>query len=117
MENKNNQKTVSRVVQLRKERGWTQAELGEKLFIKRRTICNIENGLYNLPNLVAIADLFGVSLDYILGRSDDRYFVRHDLDDYDFLVLEQLKEYTNSKKERLLKHLELENSLKSKNNN
>lgn len=117
MENKNNEKTQSRVAQLRKERGWSQRELGEKLFIDRRTICNIEKGIYNLPNLIAIADLFGVTLDYILKRSDIRGNARDSLDDVDVLVLEQLKEYSIPEKERLLKHLELDNSLKNKNGN
>ncbi len=90
---------------------------GEKLFIDRRTICNIEKGIYNLPNLVAIADLFNVTLDYILWRSDLRVNVQDGFDEVDILVLEQIKDYTTAEKERLLKHLELDNSLKNKNGN
>ncbi|MCX4357303.1 MAG: helix-turn-helix transcriptional regulator [Oscillospiraceae bacterium] len=117
MENKNNEKALNRVALLRKERGWSQRELGEKLFIDRRTICNIEKGIYNLPNLVAIADLFNVTLDYILWRSDLRVNVQDGFDEVDILVLEQIKDYTTAEKERLLKHLELDNSLKNKNGN
>ncbi len=117
MENKKNEKTLNRVALLRKERGWSQRELGEIILIDRRTICNIEKGIYNLPNLIAIADLFNVTLDYILERSAIRSNVQDGFDEADVLVLEQLKDFTAAEKERLLKHLELDNSLKAKNGN
>lgn len=112
MENKNSKKTPNRVAQLRKERGLSQSELGERLFIDQRSVSFIENGRCNVSNLVAIADLFGVTLDYILNRSDDRGNTIKNLDEIDFLILEQFKGLSKSEKERLLKHLELDNSLK-----
>lgn len=54
----------------------------------------------------------GVSLDYILKRSDDRGNTINDLEEIDFLILEEFKGLSRSEKERLLKHLELDNSLK-----
>ena len=112
MENKNSAKTPNRVAQLRKERGLSQSELGEMLYIDQRSVSFIENGNCNLSNLVAIADVFGVTLDYILKRSDDRGNTIYNLDEIDFLILDQFKGLSNSEKERLLKHLELDNSLK-----
>lgn len=113
MENKNGAKAPNRVAQLRKERGLSQSELGEMLFIDQRSVSFIENGSCNLSNLIAIADVFGVSLDYILKRSDDRGNTLNNLDEIDFLILEQFKRHSNPEKERLLKHLELDNSLKT----
>lgn len=112
MENKNGAKTPNRVVQLRKERGLSQSELGEMLFIDQRSVSFIENGNCNLSNLIAIADLFGVSLDYILRRSDDRGSTINSLEEIDFLILEQFRGLSRFEKERLLKHLVLDNSLR-----
>lgn len=115
MKNKNSVKTPNRVAQLRRERGLSQTELGEMLFIDQRSVSFIENGNCNLSNLVAIADLFGVTLDYILKRSDDRSNTLKSLDEIDFLILEQIEGLTKFEKERLLRHLELESSLKVSN--
>lgn len=117
MKNKNNGKTQNRVAQLRKERGLSQQELSELLYVDQRTISNIENGICTLHNLVALADIFGVSLDYILKRSDDRGNSLAYLEEIDFKILEQLRELTEAEKGRLLKHLELDNSLKLGNGN
>lgn len=49
--------------QLRKERGMTQAQLAEKLFVSRSTVAKWENGL-GLPNpesMTALHDLFGIT--------------------------------------------------------
>ncbi len=113
MDNKNSAKASNRVAQLRKERRLSQSELGEMLYIDQRSVNFIENGNCNLSNLVAIADVFGVSLDYILKRSDDRGNTLNNLDEIDFLILEQVNGLSNPEKERLLKHLELDNSLKT----
>ena len=112
MENKNSAKTPNRVAQLRRERGLSQSELGEMLYIDQRSVSFIENGNCNLSNLVAIADLFGVTLDYILKRSDDRGNTINNLDENDFLILGQVMGLSKDEKERLLKHLELDSSLK-----
>ena len=65
--------------------------------------------------MIAIADLFGVTLDYILKRSDDRGNTINNLDEIDFLILEQFRGLSRFEKERLLKHLVLDNSLKINN--
>ena len=112
-----NKKTENRIALLRKERGWSQSDLGDKLFISRKTVCNLEKGRYNAPYLVAVADLFNVSVDYIIGHADERTFVPQDICELDLLILDQLKNCSSNEKERLLKHLELENLLKIKNGN
>ena len=66
---------------LREERGWTQAELADELHKRynlnthRVTVTNWENGKLN-PNIYPIkcmADLFGVTMDWVIGMSDSRY--------------------------------------------
>lgn len=59
-----------RLKQLRKERKLTQKELGEKVGVKQNTFTNWENGkrVPSYENLVKLADIFGVSVDWFLGR-------------------------------------------------
>ena len=54
----------NRVKELRKKRGWTQSEFGEKLGISRQSVHSIEAGKYDpsLPLAFRIADVLGISL-------------------------------------------------------
>ncbi|MDR0571091.1 MAG: helix-turn-helix domain-containing protein [Clostridiales Family XIII bacterium] len=60
---------------LRTARGDSQAELGVVLGVTKTQVSDIENGKVatSVERLVALADYFGVSLDYLVGRSDDPY--------------------------------------------
>lgn len=64
----------ARIKALRKEKGVTQVEMAEFLGCKDRHYQKIEYGEINIPSLtlVKLADYFGVSTDYLLGRSDNR---------------------------------------------
>lgn len=62
-----------RLTALRKEKGISQAGLGEVLGVTRWSILNYEAGK-NRPDydgLIALADFFDVSLDYLTGRKDE----------------------------------------------
>lgn len=59
---------------LRKERGETQVQVAEAIGIAEQHYQRFEGGV-NLPNLEnawKLADHFGVSIDYLVGRSDQR---------------------------------------------
>lgn len=61
-----------RLVDLRKNKGLTQQQLANALEIHTRGLQNYESGRVPEPSiLVKIADFFDVSLDYLMGRSDD----------------------------------------------
>ena len=65
---------AERVRELRKERGLKQTEMAEICGLKVRSYQQYE---YNencptVPGLVFLADYFGVSLDYLMGRKDER---------------------------------------------
>lgn len=55
---------------LRLERGIGQVELAKSIRVSRGIISLWENGLREpgMYNLIALADYFGVSVDYLLGR-------------------------------------------------
>lgn len=57
----------NRVRELRGERGWSQAQLGDELGVSRQTINAIETGKYDpsLPLAFAIARLFGLAIETV----------------------------------------------------
>ena len=63
-----------RLRELRQERGLKQREMAEICGLKLRGYQQYEyNESYpEVPGLVALADYFNVSLDYLMGRSDVR---------------------------------------------
>jgi len=65
---------MNRIRQLREERGMTQPELGKVLNIQGAAMSKYENEKIDLTaqTIEILADFFGVSTDYLLGKSDDR---------------------------------------------
>lgn len=61
---------------LRKERKITQAALAEYLGVSSAAIYKYERNLAepDIASLIKIAELFDVSLDYLVGRTNIRYF-------------------------------------------
>lgn len=55
--------------ELRSERGWTQADLAERLEVSRQTINALETGRYDpsLPLAFALARLFQASIESIFS--------------------------------------------------
>ena len=63
-----------RLRELRKEKGYKQAYLAEKLDISTTVMSRLENG-HSKPKfevLIAIAEHFDVSVDYLLGRTEKK---------------------------------------------
>ena len=63
-----------RIVDLRKNKGWSQEELAKQVNVSNSTISRIEKGesqKIDSDVILSIAKLFGVSTDFILGLSDD----------------------------------------------
>lgn len=61
-----------RIRNLREDSDLTQQQMADKLFINRRTYSSYENGVRGIPVEVlgSIADIFGTSVDYLMGRTD-----------------------------------------------
>ena len=60
----------TRLLELRKQKGLTQEQLAEKLNVTNQSVSKWEKDI-NAPDitlLVALADLFETSVDYLLGR-------------------------------------------------
>ena len=65
---------AERIKELRTERGLKQAEMAEICGVKVRSYQRYEHGdgYPEVLGLVFLADYFGVSLDYLMGRKDTR---------------------------------------------
>lgn len=63
-----------RLKDLRREKGLKQKELAELLACTDRNYQKMEYGDINIPGLtlIQLADFYDVSLDYLVGRSEDR---------------------------------------------
>lgn len=61
-----------RLAQARKQAGYTQKQVGEKLGILQQAYARFENGVYelNYEQIVALCKLFDCSSDYLLGLAD-----------------------------------------------
>ena len=70
---------------LRLERGLSQEQLAGELDMHKTTYTNYEQGKHSLPLDMAckLADFYGVSLDYLAGRTDsretDKTYMGHEL--------------------------------------
>ncbi len=66
--------TANKLVQLRKEKGFSQEELAEKLGISRQAVSKWERAeaAPDTDNLVTLAKLYGISLDELLGNELDQ---------------------------------------------
>ncbi len=62
-----------RLKELRKARGITQLKLAMDLGLNQNSISRYETGEHeaDYKTLIAIADYFNVSIDYLLERTDD----------------------------------------------
>ena len=69
-----NMEQYQRIRDLREDRDMTQAQVGAAIHIPQRTYAYYESGQRMIPPsvLCALADLYHVSVDYLLGRTDRR---------------------------------------------
>lgn len=60
---------------LREDNDKTQQEIADYLNIKQTTYSKYELGKINIPIevFIKLADYYGVSLDYLVGRSKDKH--------------------------------------------
>ena len=63
--------TFERIKQTAKERGLTLNQLNYKAKLKNNIIYSWKNKTPSAENLSKVADVLGVSVDYLLGNTDD----------------------------------------------
>lgn len=92
---------------LRERRGLAQKFVAEKIGVKNNTLSGYEAGR-RLPDadiLQKLADFYEVSVDFLIGRTDDPSPVEYDKDEFDDPSLgiwfKELKEAPKEKREEL----------------
>ena len=63
------------IASLRKSKGWTQVELAEKLNVSDKAVSKWESeaGFPEISQLPAMANLFGVTIDYLMtGKTAEK---------------------------------------------
>ena len=65
-------KLPSILYELRTQSGWTQSDVADKLNIRYQSYQAYELGISvpSLQNFIALAELYDVSLDYLVGKKD-----------------------------------------------
>lgn len=66
-------KLNEKIIKLRKEKGWSQEDLAERLEVSRQAVSRWEQGntLPDIPNLLMLEEVFGVSADYLIHDEID----------------------------------------------
>lgn len=83
-----------RLKELRTSKNMSQQQLGSVIKVTKVSICGYETGtrLPSLDTLIELANYFGVSTDYLLGREvktdEDVYISRDDVE-----IINELKKY------------------------
>jgi len=65
-------KIENRIAELREQKGWTQEELSTTIGISRAALSHYEKSRRkpDFETLTQLADLFQVSIDYLIGRKN-----------------------------------------------
>ena len=101
---------MNRIRQLRKEKNITQVRLSIELEVSQETISAYEKEKHfpSTNSLIRLRDIFGVSIDYILGLSDVRYnpLLKSDLNEDELGILTLYRKMDASQRERAFSYLE-----------
>lgn len=89
---------AKRLSELRKEKGYTQDEVARMINVKRATIANYESG-NRAPDhvtMIALADIYGVSCDYIIRGVKSEFADIHRITGLSNEAIEKLNKYKES---------------------
>lgn len=98
-----------RIRDLREDSDLTQEALCRKLYMHKTTYTNYEQGKHSVPLdfAVTLADFYGVSVDYIAGRTNFRHGgEKTELESDELDVLEKFSQLSERNKGRLEQFLE-----------
>ena len=103
-----------RLKEIRKECGLKRSELSRKLNINAGTIANYENEIREAPyeTLIMFANFFEVSVDYLIGRTEDEKPMvdfKETINYEQRKLLEEFNKLDKTGKSRVLEYIELWN--------
>lgn len=99
---------MNRITELRKEKHLNQIGLAMKLNISQYMVSAYETGRHqpSIDTLIQMSNIFGVSVDYIIGNTDIRTpvekFLKDGLTSNEIELLDIFKELDNEKQQKAL---------------
>lgn len=72
---------MNRIRSLREDRDLRQIDVANATGIDQKTLSNYETGKTNPDSyaLIKLADFFGVTIDYLVGRTNNNFYGRNDI--------------------------------------
>ncbi len=97
---------AQRIKDLRKQHNLTQKQLADILFVDQTAISGWENGKTkpDFSKQQLLADYFDISIDYLLGRTNDTkpQSLDEQLDGVEFALFGEMKDMTDAQKKEIL---------------
>lgn len=93
---------MNRIREVRKAKKLSQTELAEMLHVHQTAVSQWENGKTepDMDNLCRIADIFGVTVDYLLGVDTQSHTIDEQLSEIDFALSGELRNLSDDEKKR-----------------
>lgn len=103
---------MTRLKECRERARFTQKQVAVTLGIAAPSVANWESGKTNPAheNLVRLADLYGVSVDYLLGRAGEQDDKSPDVSDIDFAISGEMKALNDREKQDVLDYIRFKRS-------
>jgi transcriptional regulator with XRE-family HTH domain len=94
---------AEKIVRLRKQIGWSQEELAEKMNVSRQSVSKWEstNSIPDLNRIIMLADIFDVSTDFLLRDENESFNSQNESKELGIIQisLEQAEKYIENKME------------------
>lgn len=107
---------MNRIKELRMQKGLLQKDLAVILKVAQNTLSYWEQGKFqpDTDTLKKLADYFNVSVDYLLGRTDNPDTLDAQLEGVDFALYGEVKDLTDEEKEKILEFVKFTKSQRKK---
>ena len=98
---------MNRIREVRKAKKLSQTELAEILHVHQTAVSQWENGKTepDMDNLCRIADIFGVTVDYLLGVDTQSKTIDEQLSEIDFALSGELRNLSDDEKKDVLDYM------------
>ena len=98
---------MNRIREVRKAKKLSQTELAEMLHVHQTAVSQWENGKTepDMDNLCRIADIFGVTVDYLLGVDTQSKTIDEQLSKIDFALSGELRNLSDDEKKDVLDYM------------
>jgi len=108
---------MTRLRECREKANLSQKYVALTLGVAAPSVANWERGKTNPAheNIVRLADLYGVSVDYLLGRTNEHHGLgEYTIDDIDFALSGEIRDLTEDEKQDVLDYVRFKRAQKAR---